>query len=84
MEDLAYILGGLTPVEVAVLKGIVSGDGDIGGRMASSHPEAKPLVSDERKQSLGQLAKLVIEYKMSFEQIDEACRFAPLNDEINS
>jgi hypothetical protein len=32
----------LSPVEILVLKGILSGDGDIGGRMASSSAAAKP------------------------------------------
>jgi hypothetical protein len=79
-QHLISILGSLTPVEVAVLKGIVSGDGDIGGRMASSHPDAKPPVSEEKKEFLEKLAKVVIEHKMSFPQIDKACRFAILNE----
>jgi hypothetical protein len=41
-------LPSLSKVELLVLKGLISGDGDIGGRMASSHANAKPPVSKLR------------------------------------
>jgi hypothetical protein len=60
----------LTRIELSVLQGIISGDGDIGGRMASSHPDAVPPVSEERRQFLTNLANDCIKADVSFEQIN--------------
>ena len=71
LRDIYIALYGLTPVETEVFKGLVSGDGDIGGRMASSHPEAKPPVSDEKKRTLEKLAAEFIKKKIPYESIDD-------------
>ncbi len=47
----------LTKIDILVLKGIISGDGDIGGRMASSSAAAKPPVSESRMKFLAALAE---------------------------
>lgn len=48
----------LSSVEILVLKGILSGDGDIGGRMASSSAAAKPPVDADRMKFLNSVADL--------------------------
>jgi hypothetical protein len=63
--EVAQALDKLNPIEMLVFKGIVSGDGDIGGRMASSHPDAVPPVSAERKRFLEKLSKALPEAEMS-------------------
>jgi hypothetical protein len=69
-SEIFKALATLTPTEVLVLKGIISGDGDIGGRMASSHPDAKPPVSRERKRFLEGLANDFIEAQMPLDLLD--------------
>lgn len=71
LRDIYIELYGLTPVEMEVFKGLVSGDGDIGGRMASSYPEAKPPVPDARKRELEELAAEFIKEKIPYESIDD-------------
>lgn len=61
----------LSRVELLVLKGLISGDGDIGGRMASSHPDAKPPVSAQRKEFLQKIADDYIASGMSMDAIDD-------------
>ena len=56
---LVTSLNDLSHIEQLVLMGIISGDGDIGSRMASSHPEAKPPVSASKRQFL---EKMVADY----------------------
>jgi hypothetical protein len=66
IDEVMKALDKLTPIEMLVLKGIVSGDGDIGGRMASSHPDAEPPVPNSRKRFLEKLSKALPEAEMSF------------------
>ena len=61
----------LTPAEMEVFKGLVSGDGDIGGRMASSHPEAKPPVPDAKKRTLEKLAAAFLRANIRYESLDD-------------
>ena len=61
----------LKPVEMQVLAGVVSGDGDIGGRMASSHPDAVPPVSAKKRQFLEELAKDCVAAGISSEYIND-------------
>lgn len=56
-EKFVTSLGDLSQIEQLVLMGIISGDGDIGSRMASSHPDAKPPVSARRRQFLEKMAE---------------------------
>ena len=53
---LVTSLNDLSQIEQLVLMGIISGDGDIGSRMASSHPDAKPPVSAGKRQFLEKMA----------------------------
>ena len=55
-EKLITSLNDLSHIEQLVLMGIISGDGDIGSRMASSHPDAKPPVSAIKRQLLEKMA----------------------------
>ena len=66
VDEVIEALDKLSPIEMLVLKGIVSGDGDIGGRMASSHPDAVPPVPAGRKRFLEELSKALPEAEMSF------------------
>jgi hypothetical protein len=59
----------LEDVEIAVLKGLISGDGDISGRMASSHPSAKPPVSEERRRFLEKVAEVHIKMNTPWDTI---------------
>ena len=72
-DELAKLFEGqvfsLKDVEVAVLRGIISGDGDIGGRMASSHPGAKPQVSEDRRKFLEKVAEVHIKFKTPWDMI---------------
>ena len=68
-QDIYRELFNLTPVETEVFKGLVSGDGDIGGRMASSHPEAKPPVPAAKKRTLEKLAAEFIKADMRYESL---------------
>lgn len=61
----------LTPVEMEVFKGLVSGDGDIGGRMASSHPDAKPPVPAAKKRALEKLAEAYLKANIPYELLDD-------------
>jgi hypothetical protein len=56
VEKFVTSLDDLSQIEQLVLMGIISGDGDIGSRMASSHPDAKPPVSDRRRKVLEKMA----------------------------
>lgn len=69
--EILRMLSKLNPVEILVLKGIISGDGDIGGRMASSHPDAEPPVSAERKEFLTNLANDFVKADMPFEYLND-------------
>jgi hypothetical protein len=55
-EKFVTSLDDLSQIEQLVLMGIISGDGDIGSRMASSHPDAKPPVSAKKRQFLEKMA----------------------------
>ncbi len=55
-EKFVTSLIDLSQIEQLVLMGIISGDGDIGSRMASSHPDAKPPVSARKRQLLEKMA----------------------------
>lgn len=81
-DKLIKNLRSLTPVEVLVLKGIISGDGDIGGRMSSSYPGAKPPVPDARKRFLEKLAEAVAQHSIPFDFIDQICLHA-IDNETN-
>ena len=67
--DVLTALYGLTPIEMEVFRGLVSGDGDIGGRMASSHPDAKPPVPAAKKRALEKLAAEFIKADMRYESL---------------
>ena len=69
--DIYTALVNLTPVEMEVFKGLVSGDGDIGGRMASSHPEAKPPVPTPKKRTLEKLAAEFVKANMRYESLND-------------
>jgi hypothetical protein len=60
----------LSPTELLVLKGLVSGDGDIGGRMASSSAQAKPPVSPEKMDLLQLIADKHREAGTPFSDLD--------------
>ena len=64
-------LPSLSKVELLVLKGLISGDGDIGGRMASSHADAKPPVNAQRKEFLQKIADDYAASGMSMDAIDD-------------
>ena len=70
-EQIYIALFKLTPVEMEVFRGLVSGDGDIGGRMASSHPEAKPPVPTEKKRTLEKLAAAFLRANIRYESLDD-------------
>ena len=70
-ESIYIALYGLTPVEMEVFKGLVSGDGDIGSRMASSHPDAKPPVPAERKRTLEKLAAEFVKANIPYELLKD-------------
>jgi hypothetical protein len=59
-----------SPVEILVLKGILSGDGDIGGRMASSSAAAKPPVDADRMQFLKHVADLHVKLETPISDIE--------------
>ena len=67
------LMGGwkLNPVEIMVLKGLVSGDGDIGGRMASGHPDARPPVDKKRMPFLQFIADVHIKAGTPLNKLDE-------------
>jgi hypothetical protein len=60
----------LSPKEILVLKGILSGDGDIGGRMASSSAAAKAPVDADRMQFIKGVAGLHVELGTSIADIE--------------
>ena len=70
-QDIYRELFNLTPVEMEVFRGLVSGDGDIGGRMASSHPDAKPPVPAAKKRVLEKLAAEFIKADMRYESLND-------------
>ena len=70
-QDIYKALFKLTPVEMEVFRGLVSGDGDIGGRMASSYPDAKPPVPTAKKRKLEKLAAAFLRANMKYESIDD-------------
>ena len=70
-EQIYIALINLTPVEMEVFKGLVSGDGDIGGRMASSHPEATPPVPTAKKRTLEKLAAEFVKANMRYESLND-------------
>jgi hypothetical protein len=57
--------------EILVLKGLIAGDGDIGGRMASSHPDAKPPVDKQKMEILKGIAELHRELNTPLDEIEE-------------
>jgi hypothetical protein len=61
----------LSPTEILVLKGLVSGDGDIGGRMASSSPNAKPPVDSSMMEVLRVIADKHKEFGTPISALDE-------------
>ena len=65
----AYVLDAFDRTELAVFRGIVSGDGDIGGRMASGHPDAKPPVSNRRMKRLDFMAAQFEKYDVGYSAI---------------
>lgn len=61
----------LEPIEVLVLKGLITGDGDIGGRMASSHPDARPPVDKKKMEFLQHIAEQHREFETPLDKIEE-------------
>lgn len=61
----------LEPVEILVLKGLITGDGDIGGRMASSHPDARPPVDKKQMEFLEEIAEKHREFDTPLDKIEE-------------
>lgn len=66
-----YVLETMNQKELNVFKGIISGDGDIGSRMASSHPEAQPYIDLERMKRLDFMAAQFDKYKVTYKAIDK-------------
>ena len=64
-----YVLDTFDRTEMAVFRGIVSGDGDIGGRMGSSSPYAKPIVDDRRMKRLNFMAAQFEKYDVGYDAI---------------
>ena len=74
-DNSGYLFQPLTAAELATLKGIISGDGDIGGRMASSYPQARDPISPERRKMLNDLAQRHLKRDTPWEELD---RFHPI------
>jgi hypothetical protein len=70
----------LLPREILVLKGIISGDGDIGGRMASSSSAAKPPVDTDRMKFLESVADLHRELGTPISEIDSIHQYETNSD----
>ena len=67
----AYVLETFNRTELEVFRGIVSGDGDIGSRMASSHPDAKPPVDVQRMKRLDFMAVQFDKYDVGYGAISK-------------
>ena len=66
-----YVLETFNRTELAVFRGIISGDGDVGSRMASSHPEAKPPVDAQRMKRLDFMSAQFEKYDVRYDAISK-------------
>ena len=56
-------------IEMSILKGIISGDGDIGGRMSSS-AKTMPLIREDRMKAVEYAAKLHLQNNTPIEELN--------------
>jgi hypothetical protein len=72
----------LEPTEILVLKGLITGDGDIGGRMASSHPDARPPVDKKQMKFLELIAEKHREFGTPLDKLEEIHSWQNFNDHL--